>query len=472
MSRRPGCWSKQGGRCLALWPLATLGLLAILLAEPAARAASPLMAQRVQLPEFSTGYQPPATTTPQPPSPFWDYLDLGVLAAALGLATYLALVRRSRTGLVALAIMCLAWLGFRREGCICPIGAIQNVAEAAANPAYAVPLSVVVIFVLPILVALFFGRTFCGAVCPLGAVQELAAVRPVRIPPWLDHSLGLLPYVYLGAAVVFAATGTRYGRATYVICQYDPLVGLFRLSASANMLVLGLCVLVVGLFVGRPYCRYLCPYGAILGLCSKLSKWHVRIPPDECINCRLCEQACPYGAILQPTAQQMPEDRLRGRLRLALVLVLLPVWIGVGAAAGYRLGVPLSRVHFQAALAELVRRGDPGQRQGDIDRIEAFQNTRRQPEQLYADALALHAQYAHAGLWLGAWVGLVIGMKLLSLSIRRRRQHYQPDKAKCVACGRCFWYCPEEQARLGLIETIPAGVQGIPAASQEGPSNG
>ncbi len=61
------------------------------------------------------------------------------------------------------------------------------------------------------------------------------------------------------------------------------------------MLILGACFLVIGLFIGRPYCRYLCPYGALLRPLSRLSRWHVRIPPEECINCRLCADACPYG---------------------------------------------------------------------------------------------------------------------------------------------------------------------------------
>ena len=89
-------------------------------------------------------------------------------------------------------------------------------------------------------------------------------MRSVRVPKWVDHSLGLVPYFYLGAAVGFAATGSAF-----LICRYDPFVAFFRRSGSDNMLVFGGCLLVIGLFVGRPYCRYLCPYGAILGVLSR-----------------------------------------------------------------------------------------------------------------------------------------------------------------------------------------------------------
>src|SRR3989304_2233291 len=161
----------------------------------------------VPLPSFNT-YENPNTQTPVPKAELREYLDVGALFAGLSLATYLALVKRSRNGLFLLTIASLAWLGFWGKGCICPIGAIGNVTLAACDPSYIVPLSAVAIFILPLIFTLFFGRTFCAAVCPLGAVQELVAIRPVQTPVWLDHTLGLLAYVYLGAAVLFAATGT------------------------------------------------------------------------------------------------------------------------------------------------------------------------------------------------------------------------------------------------------------------------
>ena len=55
---------------------------------------------------------------------------------------------------------------------------------------------------------------------------------------------------------------------------------------------------------------------------------------------------------------------------------------------------------------------------------------------------------------LGAWTGFVIGVKLLHLSVRRRRDDYQADRAGCVSCGRCYWYCPVEKVRLGLIKDV------------------
>ena len=320
---------------------------------------------------------------------------------------------------------------------------------ALGDPSYAVSLPIVAFFVLPLVFTLFFGRTFCAAVCPLGAVQELVAVRPVKVPPWLEHALGLLAYVYLGIAVVYAATGTAF-----VICEYDPFVGFFRLSGTANMLILGGSFLLVGVFVGRPYCRYLCPYGAVLRWLSRASKWHVRIPPEECIKCRLCEDSCPYGAIREPTVAQSVVERTRGRRRLAALLVLLPVLVASGLWLGGQLAVPLSQLDHTVRVAERIRLEETDQVEGTIDASDAFRKTGRPVPELYREAVARRAQFAVAGGWLGAWVGLVTGVKLIHLSIRRRRIDYQPDRGSCVSCGRCFWYCPGEQVRLGLIEDV------------------
>ena len=405
------------------------------------------------------GHETPTTLFPEPRATGLEYLDVVLLAAALSLASYLALGKRSRRGLFLLAVASLAYFGFWRNGCVCSIGSIQNVALAAFDSSYTVSAAIVAFFALPLLFTVFFGRTFCAAVCPLGAIQELVTLRPIKVPTWADHALSLLAYIYLGAAVLFAATGTAF-----VICRYDPFVGLFRLSGSVNMLVLGGCFLLVGVFIGRPYCRYLCPYGAILGLLSKVSKWHLRIPPDDCINCRLCEDSCPYGAIRRPTVAQNMETRRTGRNRLLMLLVLLPILIATGVGLGRLLAVPMARLHADVRLAEEVHAEqtqlqETGKIEGESDATRAFRETGRRPEKLYARAVDLQGQFASAGLWLGGWVGLVIGVKLIHLSLRRQRTDYSPDRGGCVSCGRCFWSCPCEQVRLGLIENVEAAIQ-------------
>ncbi|MFV1966614.1 MAG: 4Fe-4S binding protein [Pirellulaceae bacterium] len=400
----------------------------------------------IPVPDFSN-HPIPTSQLPDATVAFWEYLDVAALFMALCLATYWALVTRSRRNLFLLTIGSLLWFGFWRKGCVCAIGATQNITLAMFQSDYVVPLSVVLFFVLPLIFTLFFGRTFCASVCPLGAVQELVTIRSIQVPRWLDHALSLLAYVYLGAAVLFAATGTAF-----LICRYDPYVAIFRFNGNANIVILGGCLLLIGLFVGRPYCRYLCPYGAILGVVSKFSKWHLRIPPDACIQCRLCEDVCPYGAIQPPSAELTPADRERGKRRLGFLLLLAPVLIGLLGWLGTLLAVPLSHLDPEVQLAEQLRREDLGLTDTMTDASEAFRNARHSVSDLYQATLLEREQFRWLGGALGVWVGLVVSIKLISLSIRRRRDEFLPNRTGCVSCGRCFWYCPVEQVRLGLIE--------------------
>ncbi len=246
------------------------------------------------------GYKTPDVQKPLPRGWWLEVLDVVLLGAAMAAAVWIVLRRRNRRWLVFLTIACLAYFGFYREGCICPIGSIQNVAAALVDPAYSIPIVAIAVFFLPLLVALFFGRAFCGGVCPLGAMQELVVVKPMQVPRRLDRALGLLKYVYLALAVVFALKPAL--TRDFLICRFDPFVGFFRFTGEPYMLAVGGLFLIGGMFLGRPYCRYLCPYGGLLAWCSRLARKGVSITPDKELDCGLCTRACPYGAIEQMRA--------------------------------------------------------------------------------------------------------------------------------------------------------------------------
>ena len=245
--------------------------------------------------DIGGGYKTPPVQRPLPRAGWWNAVDVGLLAAALALSSWIVLRRRSRAGFVVLAIGCLWYFGFHRQGCVCPIGAIQNVAVALTDPNYVIPYAVILFFILPLLLALFFGRVFCGGVCPLGAIQELVLLKPVRVPRGLDRGLGWLKYVYLVLAIYFAVQPAL--QRDFIICRFDPFVGLFRFTGSAGVLMFGGALLILGIFVGRPYCRYLCPYGALLSILSRFSWRGVTVAGGKELDCGLCTHACPYGAI-------------------------------------------------------------------------------------------------------------------------------------------------------------------------------
>jgi polyferredoxin len=425
--------------------LKVLGLLAVLMLQALLVSAE----QRFPPPEFENGYAIPTASTPAARQLWLQYVDAGVFLAALGIAVWMIYRKRSRRGLFWLSLFSLAYFGFYRKGCICPIGSPQNVVYGLFNPDYSVPVTVLLFCFAPIVVALFAGRAFCAGVCPQGALQDFLLIKPVKVPPWLEQSLSVVPFIFLGAGLIYAGTGTGF-----VICRYDPFVPFFRLSGGAFIVAIGAVFLLTGMFVGRAYCRFLCPYGGLLQLASLASKWRVRVTPDTCTQCRLCEQSCPFGAMREPTPANLDQNTLGvERRRLGWLIALLPVLVAGGGWGGSKFSPAAAQLHPTVALAERYVRQQKNPVEYGLMTPEALslQRAEESPEAILAAAAALRHRFDLACALFGGWIGLVIGVKLIALSLRTRRTDFEPDQGACFACARCFTACPNERVRLGWM---------------------
>jgi NosR/NirI family nitrous oxide reductase transcriptional regulator len=202
---------------------------------------------RFPRPEFESGYTYPTNQMPLQRSVTWEYIDVAVLIGALSMTTWLALKRRSRQGLIWMSVFSLGYFGFFREGCICAVGSVQNVSLALFNTGYSIPLTALFFFLIPLIFALAYGRVFCAGVCPFGAIQELTGIKPVKLPKAVESVMAAIPFIYLAAAVLFSALNSQF-----LICRYDPFVGIFRLDAPYTMIVFGILLLLAGIFINRP----------------------------------------------------------------------------------------------------------------------------------------------------------------------------------------------------------------------------
>ena len=394
--------------------------------------------QRFPKPEFESGHTQPPTIRPDPRSHALAVLDVFVLAAALTVVTWLVLKKRSRNGVFWMSVFAVLYFGFFREGCVCSVGSLQNVTLALFNPEYSIPITVTAFFVLPIVYTLFFGRTFCAGVCPLGTIQDIFALRPLPIKTWLEKVLGIIPFIYLGLAILYAATSTDF-----VICRYDPFIGFFRLDATFMMFAIGGIMLLIGVFIARPYCRFLCPYGALLNLVSRFSKKHLTITPTECIQCRLCENSCPFEAIDKPVLLKEKEERPIAVRRFLMYTIIIPVLILIGGFTGSQFHENLASANSKVRLAnELINETNFGETEKEAFEITAFKASGQTKTELYTEAAKITKQFYYGGWMLGGFIGLVFGLTLVSLTIFRYKEDYTPNKGSCLSCARCVDYCP------------------------------
>ena len=416
----------------------------LLFAIPISFLTPALFAQnRFPKPDFESGYLYPEQQYAIPNEALWAYIDIGILVLLMGFVAWAVIKKQVRWPVTLTSVLSVAYFGFFRHGCVCSIGAIQNVALACTTPSYSIPLYVLLLFMLPLVFALFFGRVFCAGVCPFGALQELVHIKNYKLSKAVTGALRIFPWVYLGFALLFAVTNSRF-----IICRFDPFVGIFRWGGEWPLILFGVLLLIFSIFTGRPFCRFICPYGAILSLFSRISFRPMTITKKECINCQLCHHACPVDAIRPPYENRVKESRAAGVHRILRYMVFLPLMVITGSATMYLLSDPFSKAHKEVQLYEMVMQNETQPQEVQSLELLAFYGQGGAVEELRAKVDVVKKEFRVWSATIGAFLGLIIALTLINLSVKRSRKSYEIDHARCVDCGRCFGYCPQNQKNI------------------------
>lgn len=170
----------------------------------------------------------------------------------------------------------------------------------------------VVILLTAIALAFLLRRSFCSWVCPIGTLEELLwkrgfslLKRNIRLPKWLDIILRSPKYLLLAFFIYFIFLAMPPDQvSSFIASDYNKIADVrlldFFLRLSGWPLLFIIATLILSLPLRNPFCRFLCPYGALLGLCSLLSPVKVTRDRVICISCGVCSQYCPaYIPVMQ-----------------------------------------------------------------------------------------------------------------------------------------------------------------------------
>jgi polyferredoxin len=188
-------------------------------------------------------------------------------------------------------------------------GAINQVHPAA-----------LVILLSVIAVSLLLKRSFCSWICPVGTISELLWKcgfrlfrRNVRLPRLLDNAMRGMKYLLLLFflfSIFWAMNGAQV--ASFIDSDYNKVADVrlldFFLHLSPLAFAIILLIVVLSLPLRIPFCRFLCPYGALLGLIALFSPVKVTREKKDCKDCGICTGVCPAQIPVMEKARIVSEE--------------------------------------------------------------------------------------------------------------------------------------------------------------------
>ena len=198
-------------------------------------------------------------------------------------------------------LVSIALFGFLQYACPRPTGAIELLLynNAKGRP-FEWHLLIKVGFILGL--SLIFAKYYCGWICPKGIIQEYIYYKKLKIniPDRLDKILKSGKYIML-ILLIMSPVIFKYK----LFREIGPFKVIFNLDGSTYLIIFLVVVLLSSVFIERAYCRYFCPFGALLGILSFFSFNKIRFVDNnnKCKACNLCVKACPTNAITRATKE-------------------------------------------------------------------------------------------------------------------------------------------------------------------------
>lgn len=226
--------------------------------------------------------------------------EIWFMVALLGAAAALLFWRRFIRLRYLFLALSIFYLGIFVWFAICPLRTWQMLFLLKGDIVSG--LAAFLIFLLPVLLALILGAIFCGWVCPLGGLQEFwwRIWRRFKFLAQMQNYFTKLKLVrfsflkYLFLLIIILAVVIKK-RA--ILCGLDPFGALFGYFQNPITWISLVVFASLALIIFRPFCRFFCPFGALLALLAKISIWQLKIDKQKCQGCKLCEKICLLGAI-------------------------------------------------------------------------------------------------------------------------------------------------------------------------------
>ncbi|HEX3015172.1 MAG TPA: 4Fe-4S binding protein [Desulfobacteria bacterium] len=162
-----------------------------------------------------------------------------------------------------------------------------------------------IIFLTIVTISLLFKKAFCAWLCPIGTLSEgLAGLgrkffgQNFKLPKALDYPLRAIKYLLLLFFVNIILLGmdgvmaSGFLTSNYNLIADVKMLQFFEGLSGTALLIVGLLV-IASVFIEHFWCRYLCPYGALLGIVGLLSPFKVTREEETCTGCGACTRACP-----------------------------------------------------------------------------------------------------------------------------------------------------------------------------------